>query len=257
MTNKDLTNKPAENAKDWVANRLRGEILTGTRPIGSRLPPERSLAEALGVSRITIRSAIGQLQAESLLEVKHGSGAEVKNYRESGNLDLFRWIYSNPELSNEEIFKVFADIIRLRRNLVIPIAMDLLAQISEDDLATVRQDLNAMAENIHEPMAYLEAHLRLMDHLVARHDNLAVQMLHHGLNRIIRQRPELILAFLGPLDEHHQVTAGFFEILAGSEELPDPSTLRQGLTENMTFFEEQALDRLKQHLGVTSPKEAS
>ena len=257
MTNRDLANKSGENAKDWVANRLRGEILAGSRAIGSRLPPERSLAEELGVSRITVRSAIGQLQAESLLEVKHGSGAEVKDYRQSGNLDLFRWIYSNPELSNEEIYKVFSDIIRLRRNLVIPIAMDLLVQFSTSDLATVRRDLQAMAENTQKPAAYLEAHLALMDHLVARHDNLAVQMLHHGLNGIIRQRPELILAFLGPLEEHHQVTSGFFEILAGSEELPDQAALRQSLTENMTIFEEQALERLKQHLNVTNGAEAS
>ena len=30
------------------------------------------------------------------------------------------------------------------------------------------------------------------------------------LNRVIRQRPDLILAFLGPLDIHYQVTEGFF-----------------------------------------------
>ena len=236
------------SSKEQVANRLRAEILAGKRPIGSRLPPERGLAETLGVSRITIRSAIAQLQAESLIEVKHGSGAEVKDYRQSGNLDLVRWIYSNPDLKPEETFKIFSDIIRLRRHLVIPIAMDLLANFTPTHLEQVQNHLQAMAQHINEPDAYLEAHLSMMDTLVAQHENLAVQMLHHGLNRIIRQRPDLILAFLGPLDTHYQVTAGFFALLSNTELNLDPALLRQGLTENMTTFEEEALLRLQGHL---------
>ena len=175
--------KTTENAKETVANQLRGEILAGSRPIGSRLPPERVLAEDLGVSQITIRGAIAQLQAESLLEVKHGSGAEVKDYRQSGNLDLFRWIYANPDLANKDIFKIFSDIIALRRRLVIPIVMDLLNKVTERETEQVKRDLEAMKEHINAPSVYLEAHLALMDNLVQLHDNMAVQMLHHGLNR--------------------------------------------------------------------------
>ena len=213
------------------------------------------MAEELGVSRITVRGAIAQLQAESLVEVKHGSGAEVKDFRQSGNLDLFRWIYSNPKLTADEIFKIFADIIRLRRNLVVPIAMDLLSNLDEQERQAIQEDLNLMQQNIDAPQAYLDAHLAMMDRLVARHDNLAVQMLHHGLNRIIRQRPSLILAFLGPLDLHHQATASLFQVLSDGNELPEPNALRQMLTENMTLFEEHALQRLKDHLDNTKQEE--
>lgn len=244
-----------ENAKEWVANQLRGEILAGSRAIGSRLPPERALAESLGVSRITLRSAIAQLQAEALIEVKHGSGAEVKDYRLSGNLDLFRWIYANPDLANKDIFKIFSDIIHLRQHLVIPIVMELINKVSEKEVEQLQQDLQAMKTNIESPSIYLEAHLALMDKLVVQHDNMAVQMLHHSLNRVIRQRPELILAFLGPLDVHYQITEGFFMLFMGDGMEMSPTQLRQALTENLSLFENHALERLKEYLGLI-PHEA-
>ena len=246
--------KVSENAKESVANRLRGEILAGSRPIGSRLPPERVLAENLGVSRITVRGAIAQLQAESLLEVKHGSGAEVKDYKQSGNLELFKWIYANPDLANKDIFKIFSDIIDLRRHLVIPIVMDLIHQISEDTVKQIKDDLKAMKEQMNSPSIYLEAHLAMMDNLVAQHDNMAVQMLHHSLNRVIRQRPDLILAFLGPLDIHYQVTEGFFLLFMQGNLSDGPTALQRSLTENLTRFEDHALERLKEYLGLF-PKE--
>ena len=243
-----------ENAKEWVANQLRGEILAGSRAIGSRLPPERTLAENLGVSRITIRSAIAQLQAESLLEVKHGSGAEVKDYRQSGNLDLFRWIYANPDLANKDIFKIFSDIIDLRRHLVIPVAMELINKVAEKEVQQLRVDLRSMKENIATPSIYLEAHLALMDNLVSRHDNMALQMLHHSLNRVIRQRPDLILAFLGPLDIHYQVTEGFFLLFMEGGQQIQTTELQQSLTENLTLFENHALKRLEEYLGLIPPE---
>jgi DNA-binding FadR family transcriptional regulator len=41
------------------------------------MPPERELAEALGVSRPSLREALGALQVLGVLETKHGSGSWV------------------------------------------------------------------------------------------------------------------------------------------------------------------------------------
>ncbi len=47
-------------------------------PDGTRLPPERTFAERLGVSRSTLRSAIARLELLGLVEVRHGSGMVVR-----------------------------------------------------------------------------------------------------------------------------------------------------------------------------------
>jgi GntR family transcriptional regulator / MocR family aminotransferase len=56
---------------------LRGAILCGKLPAGTRLPATRALAEELGVSRNTVANAFDQLHAEGYLEGRVGSGTYV------------------------------------------------------------------------------------------------------------------------------------------------------------------------------------
>jgi DNA-binding GntR family transcriptional regulator len=59
-----------------LADRLRGELLDGTLPPGTRLK-EEALAERFAVGRYTVRSAIGTLVAAGLLEHEVNRGARV------------------------------------------------------------------------------------------------------------------------------------------------------------------------------------
>jgi GntR family transcriptional regulator len=58
---------------------LRAAIENGVIAADDALPPERDLAEMLGVSRITVRKAIDELVEEGLLIRKQGSGTFVSN----------------------------------------------------------------------------------------------------------------------------------------------------------------------------------
>ncbi len=57
--------------------RLRGGILSGALPSGSRLPPSRHLAEELGVARQTVVLAYERLAAEGYVRARIGSGTFV------------------------------------------------------------------------------------------------------------------------------------------------------------------------------------
>jgi GntR family transcriptional repressor for pyruvate dehydrogenase complex len=52
-------------------------IASGRYKPGDRLPPERELAEGLGVSRPTVREAMLALEIRGLVEARHGSGVYV------------------------------------------------------------------------------------------------------------------------------------------------------------------------------------
>jgi DNA-binding FadR family transcriptional regulator len=60
-----------------IADQLRQLIDEGEYPVGGRLPPERELAEKLGVSRPTVREALIALEVEGRLRIKVGSGTYV------------------------------------------------------------------------------------------------------------------------------------------------------------------------------------
>src|SRR5690349_553422 len=58
---------------------LQRAILEGRLPAGTRLPAERSLAQALAVSRTTVMAAYDLLRRESWLESRTGSGTWVRS----------------------------------------------------------------------------------------------------------------------------------------------------------------------------------
>ncbi|MEE1801130.1 FadR/GntR family transcriptional regulator [Streptomyces sp. NPDC101062] len=58
---------------DDVVAQLRHAVLSGRVPDGERLPSERELAEAFGVSRATVREAIRVLEASGIVQVRLGA----------------------------------------------------------------------------------------------------------------------------------------------------------------------------------------
>ncbi|GLZ09581.1 GntR family transcriptional regulator [Actinomadura sp. NBRC 104412] len=66
-----------EPLNEQVAEQLRSAMRDGRLRAGERLPSSRALAGLLGVSRMVVTDAYGQLYAEGWLEGKHGSGTFV------------------------------------------------------------------------------------------------------------------------------------------------------------------------------------
>ncbi len=64
-------------AVERMREELLGELLDGTYPSGVKLPNEDELAERSGVSRATVREAVGGLVEAGYLTRRHGSGTFV------------------------------------------------------------------------------------------------------------------------------------------------------------------------------------
>jgi GntR family negative regulator for fad regulon and positive regulator of fabA len=82
MNTWDTPLRPAE----LVEKRLINAILGDQFPINSTLPPERDLAEQLGVTRPTLREALQRLARDGWVEIRHGKPTRVRDYWHEGNL---------------------------------------------------------------------------------------------------------------------------------------------------------------------------
>jgi DNA-binding FadR family transcriptional regulator len=60
-----------------IARQIRDLITSAGLPAGFRLPPERRLAQALGVSRSTVLIAYQELRADALIDAHVGRGTMV------------------------------------------------------------------------------------------------------------------------------------------------------------------------------------
>jgi DNA-binding transcriptional MocR family regulator len=61
-----------------IVDRIRELIRSGALPEGFRLPPERRLAEALGINRSTVLTAYRELKGEGLVDAHVGRGTSVR-----------------------------------------------------------------------------------------------------------------------------------------------------------------------------------
>jgi GntR family transcriptional repressor for pyruvate dehydrogenase complex len=68
-----------QRVDEQIAASIADAILDGAFPPGSALPPERELAEQLGVNRTSLRQGLARLQQMGLIEARHGSGNVVRD----------------------------------------------------------------------------------------------------------------------------------------------------------------------------------
>jgi GntR family transcriptional repressor for pyruvate dehydrogenase complex len=93
-----------------IAEQLRDAILDGRFATGSKLPPERELAEEFRVNRTSIRDAIKVLEGLGLVTVRQGDGATVRPLTEASFDVLAPMIFHGGRV-NAEVVVEMAEVI--------------------------------------------------------------------------------------------------------------------------------------------------
>jgi len=93
------TYPPLLKRAELAENRLLNAILNGTYPFESSLPPERVLAECLGVTRPTLREALQRLGRDGWIEIHQGKPTRVRNPWQEGNLAVLSHLAEHPNHS--------------------------------------------------------------------------------------------------------------------------------------------------------------
>lgn len=107
---------PRQTAAEACAARLRQGILSGRWAPGERLPPERLLAEQLGVTRVTLRGGLAALAAEGLVAARQGSGTRVLDFLEAAGPGLLPALAAQAKAEGA-LAAVVRDLLCLRRGL--------------------------------------------------------------------------------------------------------------------------------------------
>jgi GntR family transcriptional regulator, transcriptional repressor for pyruvate dehydrogenase complex len=145
-----------------VGQRLEALILDGLEP-GEALPSEGKLAEALGVSRLTVREATRALEARGLLEITQGRRPRVAAPNGALVGDFFK-------LAVRRDPRALLDLLEVRRALEVHIATLAAKRAGQGELADLEMSINAMrAADGFE--AFHAADLRFHENLAAASGN--------------------------------------------------------------------------------------
>ena len=93
-----------ESLRSQVYMQLKAQLMEGVWKSGEKLPSENELCGLFGVSRVTVRAAIQQLEILGLVETKHGGGNFVKDFSTINAMDALHPLIQINE--NQDIITV-------------------------------------------------------------------------------------------------------------------------------------------------------
>lgn len=136
----DETMRPVARPRlyEQVLERLRSYAVEQQLSAGDRLPPERELAQRLGVSRASVKQAVVVLEVQGLVETRHGGGS----YLVRDTLDI------EPVEQLVERRRRLPDVLDAREALETKLAELAAVRRTEADLTALHDALELMEEEI-------------------------------------------------------------------------------------------------------------
>jgi len=162
-----------------VARQLTTLIAGGTFAAGSRLPPERQLAESLGVGRSAVREALAALEILGLVQVRPGSGTYIR-YSMTELLPTTRsWGLMLTADHTTELSEV-------RAGLEVQAAVLAAGRSDYATLTALRADLAAMEAATDDLPAFIEADAAFHQHLAQAAGNAVMGDLLRTIRSLLR-----------------------------------------------------------------------
>jgi GntR family transcriptional repressor for pyruvate dehydrogenase complex len=141
-----------------VAEAISAEILDLLRQKqlkpGDKLPPERELAEILGVSRPSLREALRALSIMKVVEVRQGDGTYVSALKTEDLVEHLEFVFMLDDSTTLQLFEA--------RKIVETGNASLAAErISDEELAALHACLEHSEQSVDDPEAFMQADIEL------------------------------------------------------------------------------------------------
>lgn len=230
---------PKKKAADIACDTVRRAILRGDYAPGATLPGEREFAETLGVSRLTLRTALTRLESEGLVRSEHGSGTRVLDYRESGGLDVLLHLAEMGFADGQPPLDLLREVLELRRM----VAVELVGVIAERGTARSFDGLRAHIAGMREAFAagdrarFVELDLRVARWLVEAGQNLAMELLYNTIERFVTQTPGVSHIYM----TEPEPTINAYAALLALLEAGDADAARLGVRTTLSALDVQIL----------------
>jgi DNA-binding FadR family transcriptional regulator len=166
---------------EWIAER----VLDGSYPTGERLPPERELAEQLGVNRSSVREALKKLEQLRLVSIQQGSGIRACSAAEA-NLDLVTRLVLRDGRPDAERIR---DLVELRNVLFVGLLRLGLERGTPAELDALVAALERIAEPSLPADEVPSALLRLHDSVARMAHNQIAMLLWNSIRRFMVHPP--------------------------------------------------------------------
>jgi GntR family transcriptional repressor for pyruvate dehydrogenase complex len=229
-----------------VVDKVLDLISSGTWKPGFRLPPERELSEAFGVSRTVVREAVKALEARGVLESTTGSGVSVR--LADFNM-VSQSLQTYMQLSNRVDFEIRLN--EVRRVLEVEMVALAASRITPEQRIQLRQICKQMREGQNTAKQMAELDFRLHVSLAEATQNdlfkvLLAPLIHQLRDQIILTWEDFPRPVEQVFDQH--------ESIVSAVENGDADAARQAMMKHLLFSREVLEDISKAQKDISREK---
>jgi len=123
---------------DEAIEKIKAMIVSGQLAPGDRLPPEKELAERLGLSRNSMREAVKALEVIRVLDVRRGDGTYVTSLEPRLLLEATSFVMDMHD--DESLLEIF----QVRRILESQATGAAAQRATRDDIAALEEELRSV-----------------------------------------------------------------------------------------------------------------
>jgi GntR family transcriptional regulator, transcriptional repressor for pyruvate dehydrogenase complex len=221
-----------------IADHVRELIETEQLQPGERLPPERELAQMLGVSRVPIRESMRTLAAQGLIEIRRGQGMFVVARDMEATVDQLASVLLKQRAAFEELFAV--------RRLLEPAAAQWAASRRDaEDVARLERIMGEMetAGRLDPPdldtVGDRDAQLHVQ--VAAAADNRVLVRIMQAIQDLHREQLETSQRYAGrvsqTLKDHRRIVDAIVD--------RDPVAAQEAMSDHLANAEAASLGRLE------------
>jgi GntR family transcriptional regulator, transcriptional repressor for pyruvate dehydrogenase complex len=222
--------------KDHLAHKVVKELLAriaqGGYPRGQRLPPERQMAEELGVSRATLRQALELLKGLGVIAAFQGSGNFVTEARDLKLPPELRGIV--PAFDARSLL----EIIVARRAVEGETAALAARRRSREELARLAACLKAMRASLENLPAFLAADMAFHHALAVASRNRVLVL----LMETIAEQQRFSALFTSYGESEQELAVGFHERILEAVRGRDEDAARERMTLHLNDMARYASD---------------
>jgi GntR family transcriptional repressor for pyruvate dehydrogenase complex len=181
----------ADSLRSQVYGQLKKQLLRGAWKPGEKLPSEKEFCRLFGVSRVTIRGAVQQLEILGLVETRQGGGTFVRDFSSVEKVDTFHPLFQIQK--NQDLITVLE-----YRKIVEKGAAGIAGEnISPEDIRFLEETYRAMSKDTGASAAYIEADLAFHYRLALITRNPIIIKVYDLLNDILSTAMKDIVRLLG------------------------------------------------------------
>lgn len=222
---------PAERktTAERVERLLRDEILRERFAPGDKLPAERELAASLGVTRVTLRSALARLSASGLLSTVQGDGHRVRDVRRHGGLERLPDMAAAFRNDAARVVRLVSDLLALRR-VVIAEAAAICAEMDDDARGVLATAVVAMERAVGDHESFVQADLDFGRALVRLTGNVAYELTFNTMTSLAESEPALMELLYADRELLLEAARSLLVLLSARDPVLARETVRAALT---------------------------